>query len=91
MLAASVELDVLKSYGIDLSPEQVTKRYAGTRHSAMFEKVFAEHGIPADVNEAVDRTWKEIFSSEYPADATVRRLSEVPAMLQKMKGRTRSV
>lgn len=70
-LAAEVESEVLKSHGIDLGPEQVTREYAGTKHSVMFKKEFAKHGVSASVDEAVDMTWKKIFSSQ-------DRIREIP-------------
>lgn len=77
-LAANVESMVLKSYGIELSPEETTRLYAGTKHSFMYEKEFREHGITADVNEAVDKTWNEISASQ-------DQIREIPGSVELIK------
>lgn len=64
---AGIESSVLQEYGIILSPQQITRRYAGTKDEFMFETEFMNHQIKNDFHEAVKKKW-ELMNKISPND-----------------------
>lgn len=55
---AQVESQILKDYGIDMSPSAITHKYAGVDDKKMFEEIFNEHQIQVpSLDEVVFKKW----------------------------------
>lgn len=77
---ATVESNILSSYGIHMTPQQITDRFAGVKDSVMYETLFKEHGIPADIAQAVDVYWKEMNSPKHTIDQIVGSVELIRAL-----------
>lgn len=58
VLHTSVDIAVLKHYGITLTEDKINNEFAGTPDKQTFKKLFRLHGIHADANEAIEKKWK---------------------------------
>jgi HAD superfamily hydrolase (TIGR01509 family) len=55
---AEVESLLLKTFDIDMKPEEITKIYAGVADEKMFAQIFKNHGIKVDsVEKIVFKKW----------------------------------
>jgi beta-phosphoglucomutase-like phosphatase (HAD superfamily) len=53
------ESNLLKEYGIIITPEQITKRFSGVNDKDQFETLFLENNLPLpDLGEIVSKKWK---------------------------------
>lgn len=81
-LHAELESAVLVDYGLALSPEEITKKYAGVSSSIMFAEIFSKAGVSADPVEAAQKKWfalgKEIKKGFGP-------VAGAPELLQRLK------
>lgn len=59
-LAAEVESAVLQTYGVEMAPEEITRKYAGVLDAEFFQEVFATHKVDSDVSEAAENKWEEM-------------------------------
>lgn len=58
---AQVESDFLRQYGIELSPEEITREFGGTTGEEMFPRIFARYGKRLDhLPEIVERKWQKM-------------------------------
>lgn len=48
-----VESDILSKYGVTITPEEITRRYAGTRSKDMFKELLANEGKSIDCVETM--------------------------------------
>lgn len=61
---AEVETKLLKDYGVDLSAEEITAKYAGYSDDEFYEVVFADYGITkVTMDEAIEEVWKRKFAA----------------------------
>jgi HAD superfamily hydrolase (TIGR01549 family) len=62
-LHAQVESELLARYKINLSPETITKRYAGLRTADFFQELLNDKGIiDYDVRELMKEKWEKVTS-----------------------------
>jgi beta-phosphoglucomutase-like phosphatase (HAD superfamily) len=59
-LAATIESEIFKEHGIDLSIDYITENYAGTKDEHMFKKEFSIRGFTADYQALSELKWKRI-------------------------------
>ena len=79
-LHSNVESSILHGYGIPLSPEAITKRYAGVPDHVMLREMSAEIGIPMpDTNDFDKKKWGRMLHPE-PGD-----LDPMPGALEFIK------
>jgi HAD superfamily hydrolase (TIGR01509 family) len=53
-----VESDLLRQYGIELSPEEITREFAGVTGEEMFPRIFSRSGKPVDdLGKVIERKW----------------------------------
>jgi HAD superfamily hydrolase (TIGR01509 family) len=55
---AEIESQTLAFYGIQIHPEEITKKYAGTSDSAMFGEIFKAHNISTPFKEGIEKKWE---------------------------------
>ena len=60
-LHALVEEEILRRYGVNLSPEEITQKYAGTTDREFFEKIFNDHNISVDVENIIKEKWERMI------------------------------
>ena len=64
-LHSSVESSILASYGIELQPKEIIKRFAGVSDNEMFSKVFSEAGKgEPDMHSISSKKWKRMLKPE---------------------------
>jgi beta-phosphoglucomutase family hydrolase len=56
---AKTESEILKSYGIAMHPDEITRRYAGVGDEVMFREIFtkAQKEIP-EIEQLVEKKWR---------------------------------
>lgn len=58
---AQVESDLLRQYGIEMSPEEITSDFAGTTGEEMFPRIFSRFGKPLDAPaELIECKWEMV-------------------------------
>ena len=73
---AEVESVLLKEYGIDLSPEKITKTYSGVADEKMFEELFEKHNVTVpSIDALVSRKW------DVMRDLSRGRIEPIPHVL----------
>lgn len=82
-LHAQVEAKILKRFNINISPEELTQKYAGVRTKDFFDALLKERGTSYDLGELMEEKWQEMTRlaalgvDEIPGSANlVKRLSE---------------
>ena len=64
-LHARIESDLLRRYGIIMSPEEIIRRFAGTADKEMFPAIFTEAGKSApDVDAIVAQKYSLMIAAE---------------------------
>ncbi len=69
ILHAKTETETMKKYGIDISSEEITRRFAGVKLKVIFQTIFDENDVKADVQEACEAKWHlmdELVRGELP-------------------------
>jgi len=61
-LQSRVEEALLKEHGINLSYEEITKKYAGMSDKEFFEKVFRDFGKKCNTLQIIKEKWRRIFA-----------------------------
>lgn len=55
---AEVESKLLHEFGIKMSPQEITSRYAGVSDEQMFKEIFSNHHVEvSDLNNLIFRKW----------------------------------
>src|SRR3989344_4657030 len=64
LIHAKTESDLLKQHGIEISPEEITRRFAGVSNKKMFPEIFSEtkKEMP-DIEQLVEKKWKMMDES----------------------------
>jgi len=60
-IQAKFESIVLKKYGINLEPDEISKKYAGMAVEDWFTKEFDKANKSVDVEKAIEEKWKTLF------------------------------
>jgi len=58
---AACESKILSSYGIEISPENITARYAGYPAASMFEDISRRFNVPLDIVRLNEEKWQEVL------------------------------
>jgi len=61
-LHASTEADLLKEYGIDITPEEISENYGGMLDREFFKTIFKKHGVLADTEIVFNRKWERMVA-----------------------------
>ena len=56
-LHSKVESKLLKEYGINIEPEEITKNYAGVRTKDFMDKLLSKQHKPYDLKEIIQQKW----------------------------------
>lgn len=59
-LHAQVESDLLNRYGINIPPEEITRKYAGMKTSKIFDDLLKKQSKPYNLDDLMDEKWKNI-------------------------------
>ena len=62
-LHAQVESEILGRYGIDLTPEEITRRYAGVRTIEFFKDLLSVSNPSVDVDALMVEKWQKVFEA----------------------------
>lgn len=75
---AEVESLILKSFGATMSPDDITKRYAGVADGVMFKEIFAEQGVKnhPPIDEIVMQKWDKM------ATVAFGRITAIPHAIE---------
>lgn len=74
---ASVEMAMLKNYGIDITAQEITRRFSGVSDKVMFGEIFADFGMKDfDLNKVVEEKWQKM------AEAVKGNVEDVPGTLK---------
>mgnify|MGYP003394854081 CR=1 FL=1 len=57
---AFIEADILSRYGIIISPEEITRQYAGVNTKKIFHELLKDQTIKYDVDELMEEKWNKI-------------------------------
>jgi HAD superfamily hydrolase (TIGR01509 family) len=61
MIHAQLESDLLRRFGIEMSPEDLTREFAGVPDPEMFQAIFQRHGKdPAGLEKLLEGKWDEL-------------------------------
>lgn len=59
VIHAKTESELLKNYGIEMYPDEITRRYAGVADEKMFQEIFANaHQKMPALTQLVERKWR---------------------------------
>jgi len=59
VIHAKTESELLKGYGIEIHPDEITRRYAGVVDAVMFEEIFNKaHQKTPQLKQLLERKWK---------------------------------
>lgn len=59
-LHAKVEQEILSRFGINISSEEITKRYSGVKTSEFFDDLLKNQPQPYDLNQLMKEKWKRM-------------------------------
>ncbi|MDD5145243.1 MAG: HAD family phosphatase [Candidatus Pacebacteria bacterium] len=62
-LHASIEVDLLKKYGVFVTAEEITKNYNGLPDKVFFEKIFKAYNVLADIDSIRKEKWEKMMVS----------------------------
>lgn len=84
-LCASIEKEMLEKYGIEISTEEVTRRYAGVSDKDFFRMASNDFGkkIP-NVDQAVEEMWERIMKS---AKGNISSIPGAKELISQLKNR----
>jgi beta-phosphoglucomutase family hydrolase len=80
-LHASVEEKLLKKYGIRMSSDEITEKYAGISAKEFFGKIFEAHGISVDVERVINEKWGKMIciakNNTFPLPGAVELITQL--------------
>ncbi len=80
---AKIESELLRDYGIEISPDDITARFAGVADGEMFQQIFKEFGKAAP---AIDGLIKEKWAKmNYLTHGNVREVSGTREFIERLK------
>lgn len=59
-LHAEVEADLLNRYGINISPDEITRKYAGRKTTEMFDELLKNQSQSYDLNSLMQEKWEHM-------------------------------
>lgn len=79
VIAARVEAEVLREHGCDLTPEELSHRFAGLTWGSILEHLAAETGIvfPPDLKTSIEKTLDKRLAEELQAVAGVHEMLDL--------------
>ena len=82
-LHAEVESALLKEYGIVMTPDAITRQYAGVSDEIMFAALFEKHNVRTDlVVDVVRAKWKRMHHSK---QGRIKAIPHAVPLIQKLK------
>ena len=82
-LHAAIESQMLAAFGIDITAEEITRRYSGVSMRVMFPELFADRGKePPNVEQLVEEKYRLIMKSidqVRPIDGTIHLIRRIHA------------
>lgn len=85
ILHASVDVMVMKSYGIKLTEEEINQKFAGIPDEEMFEDLFKAHGAPGNIQniqKAIEEKWKMMMKR---ANDSIAPIPGILELIDKLK------
>lgn len=79
-LHSEVESRMFKKYGIDISPEEITARFAGIPDFIYAEEVFKKYGVQVNLEEVITKKWEKV------TEMMEREVPPVPGALELIEG-----
>lgn len=82
---AESESLLLKEFGVDMPPAEITKKYAGVTDEKMFAEIFEQHGVKVDsVDDVVFRKWNLM------GEVATGRITAIPHAINLIKALKKS-
>lgn len=82
-LHAKVESEILGEFGINISPEEVTERYAGVKTEEFFDDLLRSQPKPYDLKELLNKKWKQMAEM---GDVSVEAVEGSKELIQNLHG-----
>jgi HAD superfamily hydrolase (TIGR01509 family) len=79
---SKVESEILGRFGINLSPEEITRRYAGVRTREFFDDLLKNTGIEYDLDKLMEEKWKRM---EALASKSVEAIDGAIELVERLK------
>jgi len=76
---ASVEQDIFKQNGINLSVEEITAKYSGVEDHEFFKEIFSDYNVTANVEDIIKKKWINMFST------IEKSIEEIPGTINLIK------
>ncbi len=80
-LHSRIESEVLAEYGIIISPEEISPRFAGTRTEEIFAKILEEHHSSYSVADLLEEKWRRVTAM---AESDVVPIKGAIALLERL-------
>lgn len=77
---AETECELLRQYGIEMSANEISRRYAGVPDAVMFAEIFSDHGKEMPKLDIVKHKWDIV------RNADARNIHEVPGASELIEG-----
>ncbi|MBU0530182.1 MAG: HAD family phosphatase [Candidatus Aenigmatarchaeota archaeon] len=78
---ARAEAEILNRHGVDITPEEINKTFAGRRPSEFFQQLFDENGIDGDAAHVAAEKWDKVIQlaeeSVDPMPGAVQLITEL--------------
>lgn len=78
-LHASIESEIFGRFGINITPEEITRQYAGTVTRELFEKLLSQQDASYDVDELLAEKWQRMTSTQ-----TIEAIEGATELIQKL-------
>ncbi len=59
-LHAQVDAELFRGLGVNINPDEITRRYAGMRTRDVFAEILKDHGLNHDLGSLIDLKWSII-------------------------------
>lgn len=79
---SSVESILLSKYGVNISPEEITKKYSGVRTKDFFAELLKKQIQAYDLDLLMEEKWKQM---EYQASLSVQAISGAKELIEYLK------
>ncbi len=79
---SAVESTLLSKYGVNITPEEITRNYAGVRTKDFFAELLKKQIQPADVDILMEEKWKQM---EYQASLSVQAITGARELIENLK------
>lgn len=84
-LHSKVECELLKRYGVDITPEEITKKYSGVRTKDFFSALLNQQDKKYDLDKLMEQKWIKMKELSAESVDAIPGAVEVIKMLHKIK------